>query len=509
MGVYVSKDFSEKSQVVYTLRSSIEHRYREGNFDLSNVVLIVDEVDELIVDESPNMSYVKLDVQMSANLRAAFEAILTGCTKPPEIPSDLWKRANAAERDSRKLALGVAGGYDIIQGRAVLLDERGRVTNTWSLPLEALNYRMHSTDPKFQTTFYVQSMPHMLRKYGAILGLTGAIGSISECKYLADTFRAVFIKTPPFLNTCQGNKKVPPHLVDDQIAVCDNETAQYAEVLRVASEYSQQAPIVIITPTPARARRLFALFEASSARDYTQLFLERNEDGSHMQWDSKVSLSCKPAGTRWRITVTDYFGGRGHDYRVTDENVDASGGLVVIATAIPMSEREWIQWLGRTARNDRKGRYAVILSADAEPIASNLSLLGAHRATPPTGNARGGSTVRRSERLPPIQRSTANQYASSLIGALLRANDKTTEDRLESVRDSVRRGQLFNELCDKFYEQHPREDAWPNGLHNIALRDFLIGWHSRRLAEIAEFAVRVGLAPTVAVYKASSMYPWD
>ena len=58
------------------------------------------------------------------------------------------------------------------------------------------------------------------------------------------------------------------------------------------------------------------------------------------------------------VTVTDYFGGRGVDYKVKDKQIDKNGGLLVIVTSIP-NTREWIQWKGRTARQDKKGQYQV------------------------------------------------------------------------------------------------------------------------------------------------------
>ena len=68
-----------------------------------------------------------------------------------------------------------------------------------------------------------------------------------------------------------------------------------------------------------------------------------------------------PSGRYCRVTVTDYFGGRGHDYKCKDPTAEQKGGMLVIATSIP-DEREWIQWKGRTARQDYRGQYKVILS---------------------------------------------------------------------------------------------------------------------------------------------------
>ena len=47
--------------------------------------------------------------------------------------------------------------------------------------------------------------------------------------------------------------------------------------------------------------------------------------------------------------------------------------MLVIATSIP-DAREWAQWKGRTARQDRPGQYLVVLSAEDEPFASEPGL---------------------------------------------------------------------------------------------------------------------------------------
>eukprot|EP00966_Prymnesium_polylepis_P146911 3393131-Prymnesium_polylepis.1 len=49
--------------------------------------------------------------------------------------------------------------------------------------------------------------------------------------------------------------------------------------------------------------------------------------------------------------------------------------MLVIATSIP-DEREWIQWKGRTARQDRPGQFHVILNKQAKPFSEKPKLEG-------------------------------------------------------------------------------------------------------------------------------------
>ena len=56
-----------------------------------------------------------------------------------------------------------------------------------------------------------------------------------------------------------------------------------------------------------------------------------------------------------------------------DKEANANGGMLVIATSVP-DEREWIQWRGRTARQDRPGQFHVVLSRQAPPLVDRAGL---------------------------------------------------------------------------------------------------------------------------------------
>jgi hypothetical protein len=138
--------------------------------------------------------------------------------------------------------------------------------------------------------------------------------------------------------------------------------------------------------------------------------------------------------------VSDVFGGRGQDYTVTNDGVDKAGGILVICSTVAESEREWVQWLGRTARSDRRGQYAVILYegadgplktlADKSKYAKGLSVSGVMR-----------------------------KYDEGLIRALLDARDVATRTKLEKDKDEIRTGMRLHELCDAFWSVRQDEDA--------------------------------------------------
>jgi hypothetical protein len=494
LGATSTKRFADRSaQITYALREDIEQFYRgrvfEGLSPFANAFLLVDEVDELIVDASPNENYVKPDVDRSAGFGAALAAVKAGSSsKPGNVSAEDWSVAQRASRSAAQMLENVPNGYAVRGGRAILLDGRGRPTRNWSEALAAKNFLLFGHRPELNTYFFTQSMPHMLLQYGAIVGLSGTLGSPSERDFLQKTFGASFVEVPSFLDTCEGVCKMPPKLVENRALVLSDDATQIAEVARLAAAEAGRVPTVVITSTPQHAARvrdaIAARLRGSGGADAAQLFTEMGADGRNMDWRGIVERATAPielpGGRRqWRVTVTDYFGGRGHDYRVQDEEVNEAGGLLVIMMTIPESEREFVQWRGRTARNDRRGQFAVLLNGAEEPVSSNASDVEKHKSKEPGA--------------------AASVHDAGLIETLLAARDKVKRTELEGLSAKILHGQRLNELCDKFYKANPSTDgaAWPGSEANAALRDFLTQHAGGNVsaAECATFAKTWGVPP--------------
>ena len=123
-------------------------------------------------------------------------------------------------------------------------------------------------------------------------------------------------------------------------------------------------------------------------REEIQLFCESNPKTGMIypkeKWEEIIKDGTRPIrpkqgdsdsdSQRFRVTVTDMWGGRGHDFMMKDPDANRKGGgLVVIATSIPYEgTREWIQWVGRTARQDKPGQYYAVLRADDDLLAPKL-----------------------------------------------------------------------------------------------------------------------------------------
>lgn len=132
--------------------------------------------------------------------------------------------------------------------------------------------------------------------------------------------------------------------------------------------------------------------------------------------------------------------------------------MAVLITVIPQSEREWVQWIGRTARNDRRGQYAVILNRENDLISANMASLREFK-------------MEASSRAPP-------KYRKDVIGKLLELSDKKVGERIDSHNKEVQDGIRANCLCDAFYttggaDAVLQEDHFPANAKQQALINFL------------------------------------
>jgi hypothetical protein len=280
-------------------------------------------------------------------------------------------------------------------------------------------------------------------------------------------------------DTCRGTRKEPPSLLKGRVFVYPNARSHTDAVIGEALLRRAQVPIIVLCTTPKDARSMFEAFPAAErASGAVQLMLEVDDKGERTNCSALVEQATAAHGVgkkakAWRITVSDLFGGRGQDYRTTDADVDNAGGLLVLATGFPASEREWVQWLGRTARNDRKGQYGVLLQRSEPPIKDNAALLDKYCA--------GGGMP-------------ADAYTSALVDELLRMRDKECMTMLESRSHQCQVGIRMNELCDAFWTRAGGvTDAWPSSAEQRELRAFLEDSSNVAVDRIAAFESKMGL----------------
>ena len=131
-----------------------------------------------------------------------------------------------------------------------------------------------------------------------------------------------------------------------------------------------------------------------------QKLQERNDAGELMidQVDGIVERATRRCYSEcrdvyFRVTVTDWFGGRGHDFDCMDEKANAHGGMLVIATSIP-DAREWTQW--KVAPHARTVRVSTLSSSEGEePFCRSTTRAAAARMRIPDGATRLACGARR------------------------------------------------------------------------------------------------------------------
>eukprot|EP00930_Biecheleria_cincta_P040997 TRINITY_DN2807_c0_g1_i1.p1 TRINITY_DN2807_c0_g1~~TRINITY_DN2807_c0_g1_i1.p1 ORF type:complete len:1659 (-),score=312.51 TRINITY_DN2807_c0_g1_i1:74-4744(-) len=411
-----------------------------------NRILVIDEVDALVVDESPSQEIV-YDVgwRKMEGTETTITEYVTGLlrhlmTRPglrwseEELPREYrppesgekrqiydeavrqlkkvkeWKKRKQEDRDEDfRIYEGSANpeNSDVV-GKYVHVIKGKPSLNTMTNMLETLrlheqrDYRMRW----FQRLFVV-SKPRVFRQYEHILGLSGTIGNNQEQQYFKDSFGANFFIVPPFLKTCIDKRdrdknfyhtadwaweerevlpggesrsvKMFKGITDDETeggpcVIVANGDEQIDRVRRLAFQAHKHVPVLIIAKDSiqcnevVRKLRAKAEGEGLTTRDIGSL---SNDDYAIDQHSYKATLKnatqavMSDGNKQFRITVTDPTGARGTDYKMSDEDPDRMGGLMLIILEIPLSEREWVQYKGRTARQKWRGQYCAVLNANS------------------------------------------------------------------------------------------------------------------------------------------------
>jgi len=412
----------------------------------ANRVLILDEVDALVIDEEPNEVFVYENKQLGQLASAVARAMADG-RSPDELKND---SNPAAARVVREMQQEWDRGQKLVQGEEYVysketarycLVQGGRANpKAWSLALECKNFQDGlSRDILFKERLFVMSRPRVFRKYHRIIGLSGSIGSEAERAFLKETYRAEFFEVPPFLKCCRGSpfhEPVPAPLGEKKQSVYieANLESQIQRLCEVALEARERVPVLVIAKDRPQADQIVERLRAAARsrglggasldiiRSLSRTLYEQDPE----RWKENLNRATMPIGEKsggsktFRCTVTDPRGGRGTDYRVDDNVVDERGGLLLIPTMVPTSQRDWVQFLGRTARQDRKGQFCAVLnSADYNDLSTRFK-----------------------QSLPP---------GLEAIKTILRWADMDIADRIKKSAALYNCGVRMNEICEMVF----------------------------------------------------------
>jgi hypothetical protein len=347
---------SRAMQVIYS------HGF--GLSPCTNTVLIVDEVDDLIVDKSPNDHYGLPHSIKSQSLTPCFGALTSNNPKPPSIDYKLWQECKLHYKHSMTMEVGKDYCFSNTKnGRLFVPIVNGKPNeNAYKLWVEYLRYKNdNSYKPVYKNYYFVQNMPHLINAYDCILGLSGTLGSPSEQDFLKEVYKCESYITPSFLDTCLDfnriviGKKVPQI---HEVYIMKSQQEQFEKVINLAAEKCKCVPVLLICDTKINANCLYTQTLATLGKlnslplgnnrninDFVQIFTERDEFNNKMDSNLIVHAATEkfPDTTMRRITITDPYGGRGFDFDVRDDEANDHGGLLVCALTIP-GGRDWIQW---------------------------------------------------------------------------------------------------------------------------------------------------------------------
>lgn len=177
-GITVSANFGgfareERADITYCCRRDLNAYYRKfvSTGPLDNTVLVLDEVDQLIVDEKPNLNYVERDGERSPQLRDYFDAFRAG--KGASLEENAQKaKALAAFKKGEELRK--SGKFAKVQETQsgtgeerdvyVELDDKGKPRKGFYFAsCEYLNYIFQGVAPEAKSLYFQQSMPYMVR----------------------------------------------------------------------------------------------------------------------------------------------------------------------------------------------------------------------------------------------------------------------------------------------------------------------------------------------------------
>jgi len=410
--------------VVYCLPHHISFLYTDevisggsklGNFQ--DCALLIDEVDALVIDKSPTDPIIASHQRLSRYAMDVVVALHTqhglGDLKPKrgqpdyeeqirvyKLVQQLWRRAKHINSDPT--GTNFLPSSDLDDAGWVAKDPKSGMPDKTkqSTQLEILRFAHRLSTGgeidmvktrfpmKWFEPLFIMSKPLVFGKYGCILGFSGTLGNDEEKKFLRDTYKCAFLDVPEFLKTCgegafhtaewttaalarQGdapNEDFPQQAVE----VFESAADQLMRVRQLAFYARKHVPVLVIAGSPEQAKAVVddlrgeaqksaVMEERDVVRDLSFTQWERNK----MDYKDNLIQATQRIGLQpedpWRITVTDASGGRGTDYKIYDDAANRLGGLLLIVMKIPLSSREWTQYQGRTARQDRRGQMCAVL----------------------------------------------------------------------------------------------------------------------------------------------------
>jgi hypothetical protein len=244
---------------------------------------------------------------------------------------------------------------------------------------------------------------------------------------------------PRFLQCCQGFEWTAPILREFKSWTGDN--AMLLRNNHLASkveEWTPQFPVLSIVAEENMEELKSALGKVNAKVPLNVLVMDATSKANG-DWPQLVDKATEFSGGRYPITLVSKWGARGLDFRCFSSRVNRNGGIMLVSTAV-CAEREWIQWIGRTARQDNPGQYAVYLANDPELDGSCLQKEREACARAKCGECGPGA---------------ARPCCARKLRALVAAKEKLTPQHLDHKVDTLNVASFLQMQCEFYYGRNP------------------------------------------------------
>ncbi|CAF1146843.1 unnamed protein product [Adineta steineri] len=361
---FCSKDmiYADLETYFSVLRKEGHNRLVNGTLiklpDIKNTVLIMDEFDSLILDSDEIRQYVhnfdvhienpntKFDRQEDVEKLFDKEFIIECNKNFPKIFERWWK--DLLEKKIKE---------DKNERQKTVQDSLGKTTN---FATSLLNYLKKNKKAHF--VHYYWDPLVFYSQFKQVIGFSGSIEEkhLSKFQQLFNNERSHYYDIPPFFG--ETNLKNNRTFSNDPGKVYENsQDFLYAIKNEIRGKYKEQ-PILIFADSWKKQNE-----DESDYEQIRKILLEaqgtflKDRKIIEIQTEDAIAENIHKIGKFDSITLATRIIGRGADIKV-DKSIKK--GLHLLLTYYPPRENIFIQMLGRTARQDEKGSYSIIVRKD-------------------------------------------------------------------------------------------------------------------------------------------------
>jgi preprotein translocase subunit SecA len=359
--------------------------YNDGKNSRPFHVAIVDEVDNMLLDKAANSARISTSSQqnLTALYPIIYDYVKDNCAlKAPDmgIISDCAGLVEKYKLSETQLGLFIDSAYQACfkyevnedyclrkQARHFSHDENSEVViidkdtgrlcegSRWQHGLHQFLEYKHGLPMQEETlTLGALSHPAFFAYYEEIYGVTGSLGASIERNEVTEMYGLTSFDVPTHK---------PPLSQQLPTLLCDEKGAFNRTLLREVLDMTKAGrPCLVLCRSIAVSHILYQLIKPEVS-DLKLLNDVQNEDE-----DFLIALAAHSAA----VTIATNAAGRGTDITVSEKSAK-NGGLHVIFTFFPHSERVEIQGAGRAGRQGTPGSYRIIVPHDDALLANTGS----------------------------------------------------------------------------------------------------------------------------------------